>query len=200
MYDDGRDLKSVVGEEIYRRCVEAMADRGMPEIAVRLFKPWTVTTMLSVPPAETGEFLGFYLYRLAVQKGIEVIGLETVQEQLDVFDGMPETDQVALLVDTLNNLDQLPMLNQQLLEAYLQRDLRKLAELSNQSLSLSDEALGYQIKQRVVDDRNRRIAKRLEPLMYEGGLFAAVGALHLPGEAGLLVLLREQGFSVDLVY
>ncbi|MES9868986.1 MAG: TraB/GumN family protein [Sedimenticola sp.] len=200
VYSDGRDLQSVVGDEIFRRCVEAMAPRGVPEAVVRQFKPWTLATMLSVPPAETGEFLDFMLNRLAIEQGREVIGLETVQEQLEVFDGMDEADQVALLVDTLNNLDELPMLNQQLLEAYLERDLRRLAELSEQSMELSGEGLSQRIQERVVDDRNRKMAERIEALLHDGGVFVAVGALHLPGREGLLQLVREKGFGVELVY
>ncbi|MET0048658.1 MAG: TraB/GumN family protein [Sedimenticola sp.] len=200
VYSDGRDLQSVVGDEIFRRCVEAMALRGVPETVVRQFKPWTLATMLSVPPAETGEFLDFMLNRLAMEQGREVIGLETVQEQLEVFDGMDEADQVALLVDTLNNLDELPMLNQQLLEAYLERDLWRLAELSEQSMELSGAGLSQRIQERVVDDRNRKMAERIEALLHDGGVFVAVGALHLPGSEGLLQLVREKGFGVELVY
>ncbi len=35
-----------------------------------------------------------------------------------------------------------------------------------------------------------------EPLLEEGGLFIAVGALHLPGKKGLVALLREAGYTV----
>lgn len=200
IYDDGRNLEQVAGREIYLRSVEAMAGLGMPESAVRNLKPWTVATLLSVPPSKSGEFLDFYLYRLALERGMEVVGLETVQEQLAVFDGMREQDQLALLVDTLNNLRQLPMLHMQLLENYLQRDIGMLMELSNQTLQMGDQELSGRIQERVVDGRNRKMAERLEPLMKRGGLFAAVGALHLPGESGLLQLMRNKGFSVKIVY
>jgi uncharacterized protein YbaP (TraB family) len=41
---------------------------------------------------------------------------------------------------------------------------------------------------------------RLLPHLQEGAVFAAVGALHLPGEEGMLNLLRQKGYRVERLY
>ena len=64
----------------------------------------------------------------AVEKGKPVDGLETVQEQMSVFDDMPMEDQVAMLRDTLDQLHQMDALFNDLLEAYLARDLGRGGE------------------------------------------------------------------------
>jgi len=43
------------------------------------------------------------------------------------------------------------------------------------------------------------MAERMEPWLKQGGAFIAVGALHLPGEQGLIRLLRQRGYSVRVV-
>ena len=51
------------------------------------------------------------LYQEAQQAGKSLHGLETIREQLDVFDTMPEGDQVALLQDAVDNLDLIDEMN-----------------------------------------------------------------------------------------
>jgi uncharacterized protein YbaP (TraB family) len=52
----------------------------------------------------------------------------------------------------------------------------------------------------LIDDRNARMAQRLRPWLRHGGAFIAVGALHLPGEHGLLAVLSAQGLRLTRVY
>ena len=103
--------------------------------------------------------------------------------------------------DTLRENDKFPQMFEQLIEAYLQRDLQALAALSEQqSMSASDKALQQRFMGTLVDERNQRMVTRLLPLLEEGGVFAAVGALHLPGNTGLLAQLRQHGLRVSPVY
>jgi hypothetical protein len=44
------------------------------------------------------------------------------------------------------------------------------------------------------------MVERLRPRLAEGGAFVAVGALHLPGEEGILRLLERQGYRVTRLY
>jgi len=53
---------------------------------------------------------------------------------------------------------------------------------------------------RVLLDRNRRMAQRMARRLFEGNAFIAVGALHLPGDGGVLQLLQQQGYTVTAVY
>jgi uncharacterized protein YbaP (TraB family) len=43
------------------------------------------------------------------------------------------------------------------------------------------------------------MAERMEPYLKQGGAFVAVGALHLPGEQGLLRLLGRRGYTLPAV-
>ena len=195
-YTDGRTLKEVLPTDLYRRTAEALQELGMTPEAFKDFKPWAVVTLLSLPPAEKGEFMDLALYRTAVDAGKEIKGLETMEEQLGVFDGLSESDQIALLEEALDSRAEMPALFEELIQAYLAQDLETLMELSERYLQGGDPRLAALFRETAVDSRNRRMAERLGPLLEQGGWFVAIGALHLPGEKGVLHLLEEQGFEV----
>lgn len=194
-------LQSLIGEKLYRQCVTAMAERGYPGEVVDRLQPWAIVLTLSMPPPQTGLFLDYVLYVRAAEQGKAVVGLERLDEQLAVFTSLSMAEQTSLLRDTLREYRKLPQQFEQLIEAYLQRDLQALAKLGEQqSRSGSDKALQQRFMASLVDERNERMARRLLPLLEKGGVFAAVGALHLPGETGLLAQLRQQGLRVSPVY
>lgn len=200
VYTDGRGLESVLGPELYGEAVEAVAELGMTEAAIRDFKPWALVTVLSVPSGATGEFLDLRLYRLAVSASKPVLGLETIDEQLAVFEDLSEADQISLLRETLAVRDQLPALFERLLTAYLARDLGGLQHLSEEYLKGGDPDLARRFHAAAVDVRNARMAERIAPMIAQGDCFIAVGALHLPGEGGILERLAGQGFAIRVAY
>jgi uncharacterized protein YbaP (TraB family) len=74
--------------------------------------------------------------------------------------------------------------------------------LESQAPSPPDESdkEGYAaFEKRIITDRNHVMAERASTYLAKGGAFMAVGALHLPGEEGLVELLRKQGFTVTSV-
>lgn len=200
VYTDGRSLEGVVGRDRFLEVVEAIGSRGMTAEAIKDFKPWAIVTILSLPPARTGEFLDMHLYKSALAAGKPVIGLETIDEQLAVFDALRENDQIELLHETLKVLEQLPAIHERLLETYLKRDLGELARLGNEYLHAGDSEVGERFKEAALDIRNERMTERMIPLLGKGGQFVAVGALHLPGEDGILARLKASGFEVRQVY
>jgi len=155
---------------------------------------------LSTPALETGQVLDLVLYQDALQQDKAVYGLETIREQLDLFDSMPESDQVILLRDAVDNLSELDAMNAELLAVYKQRDIEGLLALNEVSMQTGDQRLAKDFQKRVIDDRNHRMAERMQQYLQQGKVFVAVGALHLPGEEGLLNLLEQQGYTVRRVY
>jgi uncharacterized protein len=203
MLADGSTLQSHIGAPLYQRAVKAMADYGMPEMMVSGMKPWAVAVTLMTPPNETGMVLDLMLYQQAISAGKPVDGLETPMEQLSVFDALPEQDQTALLEDTLDNLDGMQRMLRQLKSAYLARDLRRLVAVSDASMASlhdNDPQRAARFTDRLITERNRRMAERMAAPLHQGRQFIAVGALHLPGEDGLLALLSRQGYRVSVVY
>jgi hypothetical protein len=199
-YDDGRVLSEMVPEDVYRDSIAALAARGLPEVAVRSFKPWAVMTLLSMPEAKTGEFLDLKLYQRALANGTPVLGLETMDEQLAVFEGLEQADQVSLLRETLASLPEMPAMFQSLIDAYERRDLAALMQLGDGYLGSADADLARRFRAALIDTRNARMAQRMLPMIDQGGHFIAVGALHLPGSGGVLDRLAAAGCNIERLY
>ena len=171
----------------------------MPEQAFEVMKPWVVMMLFSLPPGNYEQILDIELMKLAARNGMSVRGLETVQEQFDVIDKMSEADQVVLLQETLKNF---PLLSQQfesLFQAYLARDLARLTDLSKEQMADPGNGAVDRLMDRMLNDRNNKMFNRLLPLIKQENSFIAVGALHLPGETGLLNQFLREGFSVSVV-
>lgn len=199
-YTDGRTLREVLPRELYRDVAAAMGERGMPLGAYRDFKPWAVITLLSVPPSEGGRFLDLHLYDQAMAEGKRVEGLETMGEQLEIFEGLELEDQVALLRQTLAMRYRLPELFDALLKGYLDRNLDALVAASDRYLSGADERLVALFRDSALISRNQRMVERMLSLLDEGGWFIAVGALHLPSPSGILSLLERRGYKITSLY
>lgn len=196
-YTDGRTLREVLPPDLYERTARTLGELGMPPAAFQDFKPWAVVTLLSLPPTEKGEFLDLLLYQAAVDAKKVIKGLETMEEQLAIYDNLSEADQIGLLRETLDSREQMPEMFETLIQAYLAQDLDALMERSEQYLQDGDPRLAALFRETAVDSRNRRMAERLQPLLDQGGWFIAVGALHLPGQSGVLNLLEQRGYRVS---
>ena len=197
---DGRMLSDITGRSLFDKTASAVSSRGIPEIVLERMKPWAAATTLSVPPPETGLVLDLRLYQEAERTGKQLHGLESIREQLDVFDAMPERDQVALLKDAVDNLEIIDEMNAALLSAWKRRDLAAMMAISDESMRTGDQRLAREFEQRLIVGRNRLMADRVEPYLRQGRAFIAVGALHLPGNDGLLNLLEQRGYTVRAVY
>lgn len=195
VYTDGRGLAQVAGRPLYEQTVQALAERGMAEEAIKDYKPWAAATLLGMPEAGTGEFLDIRLYKAALAAGKQVQGLESIEEQLAVFDTLTEEDQIALLRETLEARPTLPEVFARLLEAYLSQDLARLERLGDEYLRRGDPQLAARFRHAALEVRNQHMTARMLAYLRSGGCFIAIGALHLPGEDGVLARLVQAGFT-----
>lgn len=201
IYTDGRELRGVIGAPLFEKVVASAGGIGLPPELLKSFKPWAIGLFLSTPEGDPANVLDFVLQRTAVEQKKNVHALETVDEQLDVFDRLSERDQVAFLRAALEARARLPALVQRMTGAYLARDLALLYRISDEERGDAEaRRLSAALMQRLLYDRNVRMAQRAEALFAAGGVFVAVGALHLYGDRGVLAELARRGHRVSRVY
>ncbi len=199
-FTDGRALQHFLTKETYSRLITIMSSKlglGVPQI--NSMKPWAVMMLLSAPMPESGYFLDKALYLFAIENNIRVVGLETPEEQVAVMDNMSIADQVALMETALDSYENMPEMFERLIQAYLTQNLSAMESLYDKFTRDNDAALVEVLTERLLNARNALMATRMVSLFEEQACFCAVGALHLPGEQGLLSRLRKLGYRVEPV-
>lgn len=199
-FDDG-GLDEVLEPELYAEVVRILEQGyGMGEPAVRRLRPWAAAMTISVPPPQTGLFMDLALSFRAGGMGLEVLALETIDEQLDFLKGLSHEGQIELVRSAVAEHGRMPVIFEELVSAYLDGNLSLLEALSMRQLADLDEEIVEHFHEIGLVRRNHIMVDRAMPYLKQGGLVIAVGALHLVGEDGLVALLEQRGFEVEGIY
>lgn len=202
----GRRLQDIIGTELFERTAAAVAPLGIAPEGLQTFKPWALSLFLIYPQLEIirlaqGEpAFDTWLQGEARRRGKSLQALETYEEQIEVFDGMDEAAQVAMVNDMLADHANIDSRFNGMFRAYLKGDIAVLMAEANDVSGVSDPAAAERFKARLIDERNRIMAARILPLLRDGGAFVAVGAAHLPGEEGVLARLAQRGYQIVREY
>lgn len=145
------------------------------------------------------EQLDTFFQSQATSNGKKVDGLETPEFQFNLlFNGYSLKRQAQLLMCTINNIDTEVESLKKLTDAYMRQDLSTMLRISEERKGNQCDPLPGE-EDAMIYDRNKAWSVKLPAIMKDAPTFVAVGALHLPGEKGLLNLLKKQGYTVEAV-
>ncbi|HTD93075.1 MAG TPA: TraB/GumN family protein, partial [Chitinophagaceae bacterium] len=131
-----------------------------------------------------------YLYYIAQRQGKWVGAVEDVQDQLPLLDELgKDIGREELLAPE----KEMEVSAEKMIRIYLSQDLDKLEEYTVESIR--GEAVDKMLLK-----RNRKMAERMDSMSHSRSMFFAVGAAHLPGDSGVISLLRKKGYSVTPVF
>jgi len=193
-------LASVVGAELYATTATTAAAVGLDMAAVDGFEPWFVAlTVMDLGMARLGfradQGLEQSLLQRAARDRKPVLGLESVADQLEIFDSLPPPEQQALLEQTLGELESGQAEMNALLDAWRNGSLE---DLGRELLTAFDAF--PMLYQSLVVERNRRWIEGIERLAAQPGRFLiVVGALHLVGDSNVIDLLADEGYTIARV-
>lgn len=202
-------LKDVLPSPLYDRLLSVFATKGLRIYAFERLKPWVVAvqvTMLDQMFAlAIKRPLDAFIEERAQLAGKEVDALETVQEQVSVFDALEAAEQVEFLSQTLESIEKNRGSGRNLLvemmNAFLIGDQDAILSLLREE-DHAEDPLTQKLMKRLLDDRNtvmtERIIAHLKSAPEKTQLFA-VGSAHVLGNGGIVELLRKKGFEVQAV-
>lgn len=137
------------------------------------------------------------LVKISKEQEEEVFGLETIEDQMAVFENIPYKVQVEELVKTAkDNLVNDKIELKKMLAIYNEEDIEGLLTIMNES----ENKIATSYDDILLNDRNRKWIPIIEKVSKESATFYAVGAGHLAGENGVIKLLRKQGFTVEAIH
>jgi uncharacterized protein YbaP (TraB family) len=139
--------------------------------------------------------LDLYFLNMAREAGKSCYGVEKFSDQISAIDEISLQEQVDMLYEGLTDTSSLnsDAKFDEILDAYITFDLDEIVKMSN------DTALPEEFNKAFLIDRNKGMAKDFIKIAKKESLFCAVGAAHLPGEDGVIELLRKKGYTVEPV-
>jgi len=206
MFTDGTTIDKLLSPEDYARLDAGLKQRGIPLSAVSRMRPWMIASAVALPACEIArkakgvQFLDQKIAADAIKQGKQVKGLETLAEQLQAMAELPMEFHLKSLIETLELGAKMNDVVETMTDLYLSGDVgMTIPMLKTVSPEEGGDGDYAAFEQRIILDRNKVMADRAAPILSNGNVFMAVGALHLPGDQGVIELLRKQGFTVTAV-
>lgn len=196
MLPDGRTLKDVLGAARYQRAAALAQEAGVPLETLQAFKPWFVAesvTQLQLMQLGFDPSAGIEMYFLqrARADGKPVQGLETAQEQIDLFDSMPLERQSRYLLSSLGEAKSLPTQVDQMVRAWRRGDTEWFATQLRKEFG--DDP---QLYQSLLVERNRKWLPKIESFLNDSrNYLVIVGTGHLSGADSVIGMLRQAGYT-----
>lgn len=194
MNPEGKTLKDYFTKEQYERLSRYIKDSiGVSMDMLQTMKPIALETIMIAKATGCGIPVSYEanLMDKAHKAKHEVIGLETVKEQLDAMSSLPDDSTVASVMQMTDDMSTIRNGWNAMVAAYKKQDLPNLYKQIRDSKELGDATSV------LLEDRTKRWIPRIEKIVNTQPTFIAVGAGHLWGDDGVIALLRRAGYSVE---
>ncbi|WP_046756015.1 TraB/GumN family protein [Kordia jejudonensis] len=196
--NDGKTLKNYVTDEEYG-IIDSLFTKhlGISIKMMETMKPIYLTSSL-LPKLIDCEMQSFEtkLINTAKEQGEEINGLETVEEQIKVFDSIPYKLQIeGIITMAKDDLNSEKEMLSKLIEIYNSKNITKLHD---HMFNNSDNYLS-KYEDIIVSNRNIKWIPKMVNYAKEQPTFFGVGAGHLAGKNGVIQLLRNEGYTITPV-
>jgi len=192
---DGMTLDQLVEKEIYNQLDDKLT-KSMG-VGIAMFKTWQplmLSTLLlkDIVGSQPASFEGS-LIEMAKKQEIEVLGLETVEEQVGFFHDIPYKDQAEMIKEYVTEADEVAKGFAQLTKHYLSEDIDEMHRF------LEKEAKGQLSTTEIIDKRNQNWIPKIKKMATHKSTFFGVGAGHLGGSKGVINLLKKAGYKLTAI-
>ncbi len=197
----GTELADVIDAELYGVLEQSTAQAGLDLKLLTRFEPWFLAiSMLEVGMRKIGfeaeRGIEQYVLGLSRGDGKEVLGLETLEFQIGIFDALTPELQQEFLAQTLTELENAETAMNAMADAW---GAGELETLSDELLASFDEFPGLYAT--LVTERNENWAGSLEDMLDDGTRYlVVVGALHLVGNDSVIELMTARGHTVQRIH
>jgi uncharacterized protein YbaP (TraB family) len=194
--NDSKKLSDLLSPKDYERVKTYFSQHSpmLPFGMLERFKPIIVSSLIEEESLGCKSTDGMELVIMKELHNKPVRGLETAEFQASLFDSIPYEEQARNLVSYIDSSEQNKKTTMELAELYKKQDLDGLDSLSQKGDPGMDNYMDL-----LLYGRNRKWAAYLATVLPQKSLLVAVGAAHLPGDKGVINLLRKQGYTLTPV-
>lgn len=195
MIADGKTLKDFMTEEEAEFLDQKLSEKyGAGLAAMGKLKPLAIASMITVKMmGEQPASFEFTFISMAKQQKKEILGLETVADQMQVFEDIPYESQLDDIIEMLQDEEVTARYFDRMIATYKAEDINGLMDVMAENFDDPEETAV------LLDNRNIKWIPQIGELATEKSTFFAVGAGHLPGKKGVIQLLKDAGYKVKPV-
>ena len=198
-YQNGATLRSSLSPAGAARLDTVLKSYGLTVEQVNGFKPWFVSMLLMQTVMQRAHFEAKYgvdmqLNARAHTANKSIVGLESVEMQLGMFDSLSPAEQESMVLKS-NGPDSSSRVLMKIKDAWTTGDVAALDALLNEGLKDVPTIFA-----KLVSDRNAAWIPKIEQMVKTGDdALIVVGAGHLVGKNGVVEMLRAKGYKVDQI-
>ena len=162
------------------------------KLAFGKMKPFVLLQLFTKDAfGENPESYEMTLEKIAKANEIEVLGLETIEEQIGFIDNLSQDIQVEMIMDALRSHDKGMKEMRELTDIYLSQDIEKI-----HSYTVSSDVSSQEFEEDLLNNRNKNWIAPIKKIIKKNKAFIAVGAAHLGGPNGIIELLKAEGYTL----
>ena len=177
----------------------AQAELGLNEDQFRAgfgkMKPFVIVSAASAGDMLTdSESYEKSIMAIQSEEKIKLEGLETLEEQMSIFDGLTDEEQAQMVMEAIKAGPEADKELEDMIRLYTDQNIDSMYIMIHEDAdAIADKEAEF------LYDRNEKWIPKMEKMMKDKRVFFAVGAAHLGGEKGVLELLRSNGYKVSSV-
>lgn len=191
--EPGQDLKALLPPAAWPKLVKQAAPLGVAEDALRRLDPWYVALAFLPTSADASAVMDSRLRALAEDARVPIAYLESAEDQMRALDGVAMKEDLAQLLELVDDPKRPAAELAELRRAYERGDLGAVERYLFDAERLAAYPDFYQ---KVFYQRNQTWLPAIERTMRKETAFVAVGLGHLLGDRGLLAMLAKRGWKV----
>ena len=198
MNPPGVTLSSLLDAESLVMLNEILPTMGASLAAFEPMRPWLAQLFISVTKLQMmgmdqNAGVELSLVSLIEGQGVEMGYFETVDEQLSFFADIPDEVMASGFAEGLRQLEKMPETMDDLVTGWATGDM----EIIDQLINAETRELTPEVYEAIIVQRNLNWIPDIESILEgEGVVMIAVGAGHMPGDQGVIELLRARGYTV----
>jgi len=203
----GKKLSDLLEDEDYQlvknyftKEAKSAEAKLMPFSLTETWKPMLLQSFLYQDMIEgTMKAYEMELLSIGTEQKMTFEGLETVEDQMNIFEKIPYSDQAKALVELIKDIkkgnDSGKAEFKKLVDMYKMQDVDGMVEMSSEEFFESMENGEAEL----LTNRNKKWIPKIVTMSKQKATFYAVGAAHLGGQNGVLRLLMKEGYKVKAV-
>ena len=190
-------IKSILGTDFTNPMIKSTMGKMTPTAIETQLQ--VIMCMKHTPGFNPNALIDSYFQTEGAKMGKNIKGFETVDFQIEVlYTGTPIERQKQKLLCAADNSEYMLTTMQNISKAYFSQDMEAIKAVADEKMGEGCNSTPEE-EEALIYGRNANWVQVMPDMMAASPTLFVVGALHLPGERGVIKMLQKEGYTVEAV-